>query len=462
MATDFVAIRHLLGVRDDLSTWLCGTSIRGAGNFLLGDPCCDRIVFNPPPFEEVCHEDDPTSLRARYIIEVAKVSSRLSTGDILVLVLAGHGEDNGAFVIGDEKTSCELRKGELEAALRGTKGNVVLINTACYSGSWESASWDLIAAAGADQQAQSLSVSGSGECRGGFFTNALIAEHAREFTISAPCPASVDKYGNRATQHPHGFGPDKTVIPSRIFPIPSLQNVLDWIHQLRNDMGGAYTAADIKFVPCTPDIPHSLPFLPLDAPTANLHRLPCAPPSPSADHASFSAVSAILQRPSPTDQPSKLSPLDEDELVTRAANLLQSTLIQTAKETWTVLECWEVVHGPNDGRTLDDASKWRLLVRLRNRALYEARAMKLAENLGWRRAVEELGAPRGKQRPMFSLQTRAEVNGCYVKAFIIKESSHRSWASVAGWLARVWESSGCPVVEKVDWEFALRQSLCIH
>lgn len=450
IATEWVAIRHLLGARDDLSMWLCGTSIRDAGNFLLGDPCCNRIVFSPPPFEEVCHKDDPTGLRARYIGEVAKVSSRLSTGDVLVLVLAGHGDENGAFIIGDEKADCELRKGELEAVLEGTKGDILLINTSCFSGSWESPSWKLIAAAGADQGAQSISVSGSGECRGRFFSN---AEYAHEFMITAPCPASVDNDGNRALQH---------VIPSRILPKLTLQNVSDWIRQLRNDMGGTYTAADITLIPCTQDAPHALPFLPLDAPTANLHRLPCAPPSPSADHASFSAVSAILQPQLRTDQRMKLSPLDEHELLTRAASLLQSKPIQTAKETSTVLECWEVVHGPDHGRILDDATKCRLLVRLRNRALYEARALRLAKTLGWNRAAEELGTPQGtRQEPMFSLQTRAEASGCFVKSFIIKESPRRSWVGVAGWLARVWESSGCPVVEKVEWELALRESLRI-
>ena len=281
---------------------MCGTSIHDAGNFLLGNPCCDRIVFSLPPFEEVCHKDDPTSLRAKYIGQVAKVSSRLSTGDVLILVLAGHSDENGAFIIGDEMADCELRKGELEAVLGGTKGDVLLINTSCFSGSWESPSWKLIAAAGADQEAQSISVLGFGECRGGFFSNALIAEHAHEFMITAPCPASVDNDGNRALQHPHNFGPDKMVIPSHILLKLTLQNVSDWICQLRNDMGCVYTAADITFIPCTQNIPHTLLFLPLDAPTANLHRLPCALPSPSADHASFSAVSTILQPQLRTDQ----------------------------------------------------------------------------------------------------------------------------------------------------------------
>ncbi|KAF8228572.1 hypothetical protein L208DRAFT_1403557, partial [Tricholoma matsutake] len=345
----------------------------------------------------------------------------LSTGNVLILILVGHGDENGAFIISDEKADCELRKGELEAIIGGTKGDVLLIHTLCFSGSWESPSWKLIAAAGADQEAQSISVLGSGECRGGFFLNALIMEHAHEFMITAPCPTSVDNNGNQALQHPHDFGPDKMVIPSRILPKLTLQNVTDWIPQLRNDMGGTYTAADITFIPCTQDIPHALPFLPLDGLTANLHCLPSAPPSPSADHASFSA----------------LSPLDEHELLTRAA----------------ILECWEVVHGPDHGWILDDATE--------NRALYEARALRLVKMLGWNRAAEELGTPQGRQELMFSLQTQAEARGCFVKSFIINESPHRSWVNVAGWLARVWESSGCPVVKKVEWEVALRESLHI-
>ena len=100
-------------------------------------------------------------------------------------------------MIGDEKVDCELQKEELEVTLEGTKGDV---NTSCYSGSWESPSWKLIAAAGAGQEAQSISVSGSGVCRGGFFSNALIAEYAHEFMITAPCPASVDDNGNHKGQ----------------------------------------------------------------------------------------------------------------------------------------------------------------------------------------------------------------------------------------------------------------------
>ena len=79
MATDFIALRQLLGARDDLSEWFCGKP-RG---FLLRDPACDQIVFNPPPFETVL-DVDPQPLAMLFLIAVSKASSRLFDGDTLV------------------------------------------------------------------------------------------------------------------------------------------------------------------------------------------------------------------------------------------------------------------------------------------------------------------------------------------------------------------------------------------
>lgn len=57
----------------------------------------------------------------------------LCEDDVLVLVLAGHGELDGVFKIGDEDgNDCELTKGELEESLGNTKATVWLISTACW------------------------------------------------------------------------------------------------------------------------------------------------------------------------------------------------------------------------------------------------------------------------------------------------------------------------------------------
>jgi hypothetical protein len=118
MATDFVVLQELIGARDDRSYWLCGTSIRNldSATFLFGDPACDRIVFQPPPFETVL-QVPPIALRAEYLTEVANRAPNLTGEDVMVLVLVGHGEEGGVFVIGDEDNSCRLTKLELEVAV---------------------------------------------------------------------------------------------------------------------------------------------------------------------------------------------------------------------------------------------------------------------------------------------------------------------------------------------------------
>ena len=138
MAIDFVAIRELIGACDDMSTWLCGTSIRRERRFYLGDPDCDHIVFNPPPFETLLPVE-PSGLAIEFLVEVAKKSERLSAGETLVVVLVGHGEEDHSFTVGgDNRQNCKIYKEQLEKSVDGAKGDVLVIITACYLGSWKS------------------------------------------------------------------------------------------------------------------------------------------------------------------------------------------------------------------------------------------------------------------------------------------------------------------------------------
>lgn len=467
MATDFVAIWHLLGARDDLSQWLCGASIR-EGKFLLGDPACNRIVFNPPPFETLV--PDASVLIMMYFLEVRAASLRLCPGDTLVLVLVGHGsKENGSFLVGDSKVYRECRKEELEVCVRGTKGSIVLISTACYSGSWKSPHWTLIAAAGASQEAPSLVVSGSEQHRGGFFTNALLSEFANEFSIKAPCPASLDDKGYRGTQHEHDFGPEKSVTPILRFPKPSMQGIIDWIHQFRDDIGRTYTTGDLIFSPCGSDEPHSLPFTSLVTSREPFHRLACVPPSLHNDQLSLHSTPSCVKHNgttpssqcSSTETPEELSASEEAELRELAANHLHFMPVSTASEIPMIRRCLTILHGArNARRPLDDAAKSKLLAQLRNRVRHRELALVIAMNLGWETAVEELGGPTGTQQQIcnvYDLQTQAEESGCLAGSLLIYETPIHLWGSAASWLARVWEASGRPVVSPEDWERAVKQ-----
>jgi hypothetical protein len=100
MATDFVALRQLIGAHDEQSLWLCRRPIIRQRELLLGDLSCDRMVFDPPPFETL-RETDPASLAIEFLVAVTEASGKLSSGDTLVVVLVGHGNtQNHAFVVG--------------------------------------------------------------------------------------------------------------------------------------------------------------------------------------------------------------------------------------------------------------------------------------------------------------------------------------------------------------------------
>jgi hypothetical protein len=156
MATDLVALRQLISASDNASKWFCGKSIRTQR---LGDPASDRILFDPPHFE-TC-EIEPRLLAITFLTAVARAACELSIGDTLVIVLVGHGDDDRhSFLIGDEDSFYELEKDVLEIAVAGSKGNILVISTACFSGSWKSPHWTVLAAAGPEQHATSISASG--------------------------------------------------------------------------------------------------------------------------------------------------------------------------------------------------------------------------------------------------------------------------------------------------------------
>jgi len=456
-AIDFVALRQLIGARDDKSIWLCGAPIHTCGNIILGDPACDRFQLNPPTFERVMPVEE---LRDEYLLEVLKAALKLKRSDILVLVLVGHGDPSaGSFIIGEKEMQSMLTKKLLERAVTETKGTIFLINTACYSGSWESPCWTLLAAAASHEEAPSIAASGSGKCRGGFFTNALIAEHMHEFGINAPRPASVDDTGYRGPQCTHDFSSEKPTNPSRRLPKPSLR---DWIHQLQDDIGRVYTTANITFLPCSSSEPHSLPFLPLNSPKATLHCLPCIPPSLPTEPALFSTANTIiLPSKLPTQELTKLSASDEAELVEMAMDILRFMPPSVPSEHRVALRSWKVIHAVQRGEEpLGEMEKGRLLSVLRNRECCRKCALSIARNLGWEKEVAELGGPGGKQSQLVARHTlleEAEASGCLVRSLIVQEGPVRVWTSVAGWLARVWDAAGRPIITVEDWEQAVEE-----
>jgi hypothetical protein len=70
-----------------------------------------------------------------------------------------------------------------------------------------------------------------------------------------------------------------------------------------------------------------------------------------------------------------------------------------------------------------------------------------------------VGEPGGKwmqMGPVIALQCEAEANGCIVSILHIP-TMYSPWSNAAGWLARVWEAEGCPLVSPKEWAMAVKQ-----
>ena len=430
MVTDFIALRQLLGAHDSLGEWFCGKPIQMQKGFLLGDPVCNRIVFNPAPFETVL-DVEPQLLAISFLVAVSKASSKLSDGDTLVIILVGHGDQSHAFVVGDENQHFELKKESLEHSVHGTKGNILVISTACLSGSWKSMHWTLLAAARPDQHSISMAISGSGECRGGFFTNTLLAEQADEFNVRPPYLGPIDNSGCHCWQQSHDFGPKKMTSP----------------------------------LPC--QLKHSMQdILALISGRAPFHKLACVAPLPSTNQASIYSANTFPVSPLqnlPSISPRTLSEEEEVTLVNLATEHLHFMPPSIASELPTILQCHQMIHGVKQGRDpLSNAKKSKLYSTLTNMAYQRDLALVIAKSLGWERAVAELGGPGGRQRQlvnMVALQREAEASGCLVSFLTFPVNPYTRWAGAAGWLARVWEASGRLIVPPNDWTLAIEQAL---
>ena len=106
----------------------------------------------------------------------------------MAIVGRGQAGTSAIEISTSETESYLISKEQIQQAVDGCKVDITVINTGCFSGQRANSSWKLSALAQSNELAFSFPSLPSGHLRGGIFTAALIAEHADEFTIRAPCP----------------------------------------------------------------------------------------------------------------------------------------------------------------------------------------------------------------------------------------------------------------------------------
>ena len=99
--------------------------------------------------------------------------------------------------------SCLMHREQIQHAVKGCKGDIIVINTFGTLGNLFCQ--ELLASAQRNEPVFSFPSSHSGEFHGSIFNACLIAEHADEFMIRTPSPGPVVD-GIRGLQHNHDFG----------------------------------------------------------------------------------------------------------------------------------------------------------------------------------------------------------------------------------------------------------------
>ncbi len=127
------------------------------------------------------------TLAAEALHAIRNIVPTIKEGELLVIILCGHGDPEGNFFAGEDI----LTKGALEKFVDLCKGKILVVSTARYSGLWKSDSWELVAVAAADEQSTSVVPSAFDQFRGSIFTSALPAEHYNNSGVAMPSPGTT-------------------------------------------------------------------------------------------------------------------------------------------------------------------------------------------------------------------------------------------------------------------------------
>ncbi|KAJ7643752.1 hypothetical protein FB45DRAFT_895955 [Roridomyces roridus] len=167
------------------------------GTFTFGQSACDCLAHPIPK----CLYDKPSSYEnahgfvVRVLISLARLSTTIQESETLVLVVVGHADprkDSGEhtfqlMVLTDgtlRSAAYCIDKQDLEMAVRGCRGKVVMFANSCYSGLLESPSWQLCFAGTAIETPNALDLARY---------HAAVAFRERLSTPATPSPEFVAK-----------------------------------------------------------------------------------------------------------------------------------------------------------------------------------------------------------------------------------------------------------------------------
>ena len=210
--SDF-ALLHSLAPQSPNDIWLSCKNLAKSQRMeklrLHGEPTAPRIVI--PTSSCVCWATHVPQkhLKARFLEALSTGVQATTPVDHLIVIIVGHGADDGSVGIGEHRRLQRnryprlLRPEEVLDRVRDCQGPVTLIVNTCHSGRWAEQATTL-GLAGAESkitiltrcQAQdeiwSLMESESMCMRGGYFINCLTGQFYGEYALLLPRPVQIE------------------------------------------------------------------------------------------------------------------------------------------------------------------------------------------------------------------------------------------------------------------------------
>ncbi|PBK78004.1 hypothetical protein ARMSODRAFT_946857 [Armillaria solidipes] len=438
-----------------LLTCLAESTLRALSEYpkiILGDPSCERLQLSYPENINVVTSIS-SDLKTNALIRIR--TAAVGEGETLIIILCGHGDIEGKFLIGSGEGVCrQLAKEELQASVRTCKGQVTVITTACHGGLWTSELWDLVAAAPASQESDSIVASESGQYRGGIFTSALLTEHDSQAGIAMPRPGvtTISEFCgshkvnesctscrlNAPLSDPEAHNTDVLVSEMNNFRL-SLNR------PLYSASFGHHGDRDSIF--------------PFDGPTL-LSITPFTKVKPNPAKSTSVGQSGIQNVQTVThqhhvnvdiegleDAPWTLT--EEQEMQNLAIAVKQEVLATVPSNLFVMRSALWYLAGGEKRRTVQSIKNKKPLVTLRKHEALREQARIIASTMGWDISIDPAMAVGPVDAAL--IQEACDVGECDVNVVTFEGK----WREPAYWLARLWKAAGGVAVDRSIWDKAV-------
>ncbi|KAK0185155.1 hypothetical protein F5146DRAFT_1228095, partial [Armillaria mellea] len=413
-----------------LLTCLTESTLRAFSEYpkiIIGDPSCERLELSYPENINVVTSVS-SELKTQALTLISSSTAAVGEGESLNIILCGHCDIEGKFLIGSGEGVCrQLAKEELQAEL-----------------------WDLVAAS---QGSDSVVASESDQYRGGIFISALLTEDYSQAGIAMPRPG-VTTISEFCASH----RVDESCSSCRLnepLSDPKAQNTDVLVSEMNNFRLSLnrplYSASFGHHGDRDSIFPFDGPTLLSIAPFTKVKPNPAK--STSFRQSGIQSVQIPHQHHVNVDTEGlEDAPwtLTEEQEMQNLAIAVKQEVLATVPSNLYVMRCalWYLAGGEKR-RTVQSIKNKEPLITLRKHEALREQARIIASVMGWDISVDPAMAVGPVDAAL--IQMACDVGNCDVNVVTFEGK----WREPAYWLARLWKAAGGGVVDQSIWDKAV-------